>query len=66
MIPKNNISVRKGKIAIDVVMLKYLTISTFHMTRKNYAITDCDARACYDRILPHILFLCYSKMGLPT
>lgn len=65
-IPMNNSGGRKGRTAIDVVMLKYLTISTFHMTRKNCAITDCDARACYDRILPHILFLCYSKMGLPT
>ena len=35
------------------------------MIRKNCAITDFDARACYDRILPHVLFLCYSKMGLP-
>ena len=34
------------------------------MIRKNCAITDCDTRACYDRILPHVLYLCYSKMGL--
>ena len=28
-------------------------------------MTDCDARACYDIILPILLSLCYWKMGLP-
>ena len=64
-IPINNSGGRKGRTAIDVAMLKYLTIGTSHMIRKNCAITDYDTRACYDRILPHVLFLCYSKMGLP-
>ena len=66
MIPMNNCGGRKGKTALDVVMLKYLTIGICHMQRRDFAITDCDAKACYDRVLPHVLYLCYSKMGLPS
>ena len=65
MIPKNNSGGRKGKTAMDVVMLKFFTLSTCTMQRKNCALTDCDDRACYDRILPILLSLCYSKMVLP-
>lgn len=66
MIPKNNCGGRKGRSAMDVVMLKYITLSTCTMQRRNCALTDCDARACYDRILPILLSLCYCKMGLPA
>ena len=66
LIPNNNYGGRKGRTAIDVVMYKYLTIGIFHMQRHNCAITDCDATACYDRILPVLLSLCYHKMGLPA
>ena len=55
-IPMNNSDGRKGRTSIDVVMMKNLTLSTCHMMRKNCAITDCDARECYDRILPHVLY----------
>ena len=65
MVPMNNSGGRKGRTSSDGVMLKYLTISTCHMFMENCAITYCDARACYDRILPHVLYLCYSKIGLP-
>ena len=65
MVPMNNSGGRKGRSAIDVVMLKYFTVATMHMQRRNCAITDCDARACYDRILPIILYFTYHKMGLP-
>ena len=65
MIPMNNCGGRSGKTALDVVMLKYLTLSTCHQQRKNCALTDCDASTCYDRILPTILYLCYGKMELP-
>ena len=66
MIPSNNRGGRAGKMAHDAVMLKYLSISTCHMQRRNCALTDCDAKSCYDRVLPHILSLCYSKLGLPA
>ena len=32
----------------------------------NCALTDCDAKTCYDQFLPIILHICYSKMGLPS
>ena len=34
------------------------------MQRENCELNDCDASACYDRILPTILYF-YGKMGLP-
>ena len=27
--------------------------------------TDCDAKACYDQIIPLVLLLAYVKLGLP-
>ena len=65
MVPMNNSGGRKGKSAIDVVMLKYFTLGTMHMQWRNCAIMDCDVCACYDRILPIVLYLTYHKMGLP-
>ena len=65
MVPMNNSGGRKGRSAIDVVMLKYFTLGIMHMQRRNCALTDCDAKACYDRILPIVLYLTYHKMGLP-
>ena len=57
---------RKVRSTIDVVMLKYFTLGIMHMQRRNCAITDCDARACYDRILPAVLYFTYHKMGSPV
>ena len=65
MIPMNNCGGWSGKIALDVVMLKYFTLSTCKQQRKNCALTDWDESACYDRIIPKILYLCYGKMDLP-
>eukprot|EP00978_Attheya_sp_CCMP212_P008856 scaffold20822_cov52-Attheya_sp.AAC.2 len=46
---------RSGRCAMDVVLLKEFTIGIFHLKRCNAAIIDCDAKACYDRILPPAL-----------
>ena len=35
------------------------------MQRKNSALTDCDAAACYDIIIPILLYIYHSKAGLP-
>ena len=40
-------------------------LETFHLQRANTGFTDCDAKACYDRIIPLILLLAYYKKGLP-
>ena len=34
MVPMNNSGGRKGRSAIDVVMLKYFTVATMHMEKK--------------------------------
>ena len=56
---------RNNRSAIDVVLKKVFTITTYHLTRTNAAITDCDAKACYDRILPHLMALVNMKAGMP-
>eukprot|EP00978_Attheya_sp_CCMP212_P000099 scaffold186_cov32-Attheya_sp.AAC.2 len=48
-----------GRCAMDVVLLKEFTIGIFHLKRCNAAIIDCDAKACYDRILPALIALVY-------
>jgi hypothetical protein len=55
---------RSGRCAIDVVLLKEFTIGIFHLKRCNAAIIDCDAKACYDRILPALIALVYFQAGL--
>ena len=64
-IPENNFGGRNGKTANDVVIHKHFTLQALHLHRKNGALTDCDATACYDRVIPMLLYLCYSKAGLP-
>ncbi len=56
---------RTGRAAIDVVLLKECTLAIMHLQRSNGAITDCDAKACYDRILAIIATLTNAKAGLP-
>ena len=60
----HNYGGRNGKCANDVVMKKYLTLQIWHLQRHNGALTDCDAKSCYDRIIPILLYLSYSKAGL--
>ena len=51
--------------AIDVPMLKTFTLETFHLMRANTAFTDCDARACYNRMVAIVTGLALHKVGLP-
>eukprot|EP00978_Attheya_sp_CCMP212_P014098 scaffold35789_cov28-Attheya_sp.AAC.1 len=55
---------RNGRCAIDVVLLKEMTIGILHLSRCNGAIIDCDAKACYDRILLALIALVYFQAGL--
>lgn len=64
-ISDENYGGRNNRSAIDVVLKKVFTLTTYHLTRTNAAITDCDAKACYDRILPHVMALANIKAGLP-
>eukprot|EP00978_Attheya_sp_CCMP212_P016818 scaffold44420_cov34-Attheya_sp.AAC.4 len=53
-----------GRTAIDLVMSKEIRITTLHLMRKNGALTDVDATACYDRIMPSLMWLAYNKAGV--
>ena len=61
----NSYGGRNGRCAIDAVMKKHFTLQAMHLERRNGALTDCDAKACYDRVIPLVLYLSYSKAGLP-
>eukprot|EP00978_Attheya_sp_CCMP212_P043506 scaffold285402_cov51-Attheya_sp.AAC.1 len=40
-----------------------MMISTLHLLRENGGITDVDTIACYDRIVPCLIWLAYFKAG---
>ena len=61
----SNYGGRNGKTANDAVMKKFLTLQIWQLKRHNGALTDCDAKACYDRVVPNLLYMCYNKAGLP-
>eukprot|EP00957_Ditylum_brightwellii_P180805 13774285-Ditylum_brightwellii.AAC.1 len=56
---------RNGRSAIDVPMLNAFTLETFHIMRANVAFTDCDAHACYNRMVAIVTRLASHKAGLP-
>eukprot|EP00978_Attheya_sp_CCMP212_P011662 scaffold28910_cov40-Attheya_sp.AAC.5 len=47
-----------GRTAIDLVMSKEMMITILHLLCKNGAITDVDATACYNRMVPALLCVC--------
>eukprot|EP00957_Ditylum_brightwellii_P144051 10976326-Ditylum_brightwellii.AAC.1 len=56
---------RYGRTASDVTLLSALTTETFTLQGANAALTDCDAKACCDWILPQLVSLTPHKAGLP-
>eukprot|EP00957_Ditylum_brightwellii_P061953 4701763-Ditylum_brightwellii.AAC.1 len=46
-------------------MLKTFTLEIFHLIQANVAFTECNARACYDRIIAIITGLAQYKAGMP-
>eukprot|EP00957_Ditylum_brightwellii_P106153 8097987-Ditylum_brightwellii.AAC.1 len=56
---------RNGREALDVVLGKTFTFETLHLQCANFGCTDCNAKACYDRIIPLVLLLTYFKAGMP-
>eukprot|EP00957_Ditylum_brightwellii_P096934 7381881-Ditylum_brightwellii.AAC.1 len=56
---------RSRQASIDVVALKQFTAETQHYQRCNSGMTDCNAKACYNRITPELLLLLYYKAGYP-
>eukprot|EP00957_Ditylum_brightwellii_P160309 12203471-Ditylum_brightwellii.AAC.1 len=43
---------QKGRTAMDPGCITTLTQEIFHLQRSNAGITDYDAAACYDRMIP--------------
>ena len=60
---------KKASVSSDFVFLTSSSIPSGrakeNFVLRNFAFSDCDATACYDRILPHMLSMIYEKMGLP-
>eukprot|EP00957_Ditylum_brightwellii_P119345 9104727-Ditylum_brightwellii.AAC.1 len=54
-----------GREALDIVLVKTIMFEKLYLQRANFGCTDCDAKACYDRIVPLIILLAYFKAGLP-
>ena len=52
---------RRGRECITMALSKEITIHLAHTTKKNLLITVFDATACFDRIIPSILYLSYHK-----
>jgi hypothetical protein len=51
---------------IDVLVLQVWHIEMFTLARNNVAFTDCDAKACYNRVIPLVLALAQIQAGLPV
>eukprot|EP00957_Ditylum_brightwellii_P107918 8231972-Ditylum_brightwellii.AAC.1 len=49
----------------DIVLGKTLTFETLHFQQANFGCTNCNAKACYDRIVPLVLIIAYFEAGLP-
>eukprot|EP00957_Ditylum_brightwellii_P034172 2589643-Ditylum_brightwellii.AAC.1 len=43
---------RKGRTAVDALLLKVVTMDCFRLFRLNGTILNNDAAACYDRMIP--------------
>eukprot|EP00957_Ditylum_brightwellii_P110856 8455541-Ditylum_brightwellii.AAC.1 len=56
---------RNGREALDIVLGKTIMFDTLNIQCANFGCTDCDAKACYNCIVPLVLLLAYFKAGLP-
>ena len=55
-----------GRNAQDALLEKLISYDMLRIERKNGAIFDCDAKGCYDRILPGFSTLHTRRLGMPT
>eukprot|EP00957_Ditylum_brightwellii_P142779 10879306-Ditylum_brightwellii.AAC.1 len=56
---------RKGRTALDVLLLKVVTMDCLQLFCLNSAIFNNDATACYDCIIPELSSLHLQSLGLP-
>eukprot|EP00957_Ditylum_brightwellii_P166476 12671918-Ditylum_brightwellii.AAC.1 len=57
---------RKGRSVIDIPMASTFILESMHMQQANATFADCNAKACYDRIITIIMALAEYKAGLPA
>ena len=55
---------RRGRSAIDVVLLKHFTYMLMRLTETNVGRFDNDAKACYTRIIMLLALLIARKIGI--
>ena len=53
------------RTAQDAVMEKVISLDIMRTTRKCGAIFDCDAKGCYDRIIPALQTITCCRLGVP-
>eukprot|EP00957_Ditylum_brightwellii_P067370 5114654-Ditylum_brightwellii.AAC.1 len=56
----------QGWEAIYILVLTAWQLDIFVMSISNMVYADCDACACYDRVVPEIAALAQYQAGLPT
>eukprot|EP00957_Ditylum_brightwellii_P021937 1654703-Ditylum_brightwellii.AAC.1 len=57
---------RHGRMSIELVVIKVLTLEESIFQRSNMGVTDCDAKSCYDWIILAISVVLETKAGAPT
>eukprot|EP00957_Ditylum_brightwellii_P209561 15362266-Ditylum_brightwellii.AAC.1 len=56
---------QKGRDAIEPAVIKILTVEICYLQRSNTAFADCDAKVCYNRIIPAVSAILETKAGCP-
>jgi hypothetical protein len=56
---------RKGKMAIEAVLLKRVSYDIIRQSRMDACVLDNDATACYDRMIPSIVMIKCRRAGMP-
>eukprot|EP00957_Ditylum_brightwellii_P164232 12503495-Ditylum_brightwellii.AAC.1 len=56
---------RKGRTALDALLLKVVTMDCFRLFCLNGAIFNNDAAACYNRMIPEVSSIHLQSLGLP-
>jgi hypothetical protein len=56
---------RKGRETINIPVLTAWQIKLFTIAQPNIDITDCDTKACYDRVIPTVSALVQIQAALP-
>eukprot|EP00957_Ditylum_brightwellii_P021583 1626967-Ditylum_brightwellii.AAC.1 len=57
---------RQGRMSINPVVIKILVLEVSNFQRSNMGMTVCDAKECYDQIIPAIAAILETKAGAPA